>query len=343
MRSGGYEGMRVNEVISDISSAIQELSNGKSNTEDYIYCFRGEGQDYKGSKLTPTLFRAIGSRKSIPDMELIDLLSDYNVVDANDRKNLAKSIAGQHFLSLSRLLDITFSMLPAIYFASSSSDDEDGIVYVFQFPKAFSPSSMYINQYYDKLINRELAPYYQNFKVLTHAQWNDRIKAQSGGFVLFPGSRVKQIPDCYFKAVIIPKNQKKQIVDELRTYFGMEDAIIYPEKDKKRNLILDKLQLIKDELGMFENDVSFYEHEIREALTRIEYEIATRINGTNNQSNNVQSSHSNNNPKIGYMRLLRKEQQDLLSYIKGLWINDDEKDKLRVYVNEYIDKWMKLI
>lgn len=310
--------MILQKIIEKIYSKIEEFED-KDDNQEFTFCFRGEAEDYKATKLTPTLFREKKIGGSIPDKELINLITDYKIVDDKNLNPLSKAIEGQHFLALSRLLDITFSILPSIFFASSSAKDKDGYIYIFRFPKAYSPSSNYINKYYEKLINGEIEPYYQNFKVLSHIQSNSRIKSQSGGFILFPGQKIKRIPNNYYKSYKIEAKDKDEILKELDIFFNINESTIYPEKDKKRDLIKKRLYSISKDDIFIENS-NFYKQEIDTALERISFEI--------------HSSLEVDRKKI--LRLLRKESRNLEEYVKILTIDSDVKKEIHKKIqNEF--------
>lgn len=329
--------MKLQQIITEIYNKIEELKNDVKNiNQEFTYCFRGEAKDYGATKLMPTLFRENMAGDKLRDRELISLISDYKIADSSFSDSLSKAIEGQHFLAMSRLLDITFSMLPSIFFASLYEKNEDGIIYIFQFPKTYSPSSVYINNYYEKLINGEINPFYQNFKVLSHTQSNERIKSQSGGFILFPGSEVKKIPKEYYRKVIIKSEIKNIIIDELDSFFNINESIIYPEKDKKRDLIHKKLQMITNEKKYNETSVEFYISEINEAIDRIKYEYSIFIS----------QIESKKEAKYTFKRRLRKEKQEIIDYITSLDSNilseewkDEQKDRVK---SEY-KKWISLL
>ena len=310
--------MILQKIIEEIYSKIEEFED-KDNNQEFTFCFRGEAEDYKATKLTPTLFREKKIEGSIPDKELINLITDYKIVDDKNLNPLSKAIEGQHFLALSRLLDITFSILPSIFFASSSAKHKDGYIYIFRFPKTYSPSSNYINKYYEKLINGEIEPYYQNFKVLSHIQSNSRIKSQSGGFILFPGQKIKKIPTIYYKRYKIEAKDKAEILKELDIFFNINESTIYPEKDKKRDLIKKRLYSISKDDIFLENS-NFYMQEIDTALERISFEIHSKLEVD----------------RKNILRLLRKERRNLEEYVKNLTIDADvKKEILKKIQNEF--------
>ena len=312
--------MILQNIIEKIYSKIEEFED-KDDNQEFTFCFRGEAEDYKATKLTPTLFREKKIGGSIPDKELINLITDYKIVDDKNLNPLSKAIEGQHFLALSRLLDITFCILPSIFFASSSSSSKykDGYIYIFRFPKAYSPSSNYINKYYEKLINGEIEPYYQNFKVLSHIQSNSRIKSQSGGFILFPGQKIKKIPTIYYKRYRIEAKDKDEILKELDIFFNINESTIYPEKDKKRDLIKKRLYSISKDDSFLENS-NFYKQEIDTALERISFEIHSIL--------------EDDRKKI--LRLLRKERRNIEEYVKILTTDADVKKEIHKKIqNEF--------
>lgn len=302
---------KIREIYEEISNLKEILGEG-----EYIYCFRGESADYGATKLTPTLFRNKVTEGGLPDRELINLIADYQISDPGITSNLARAIEGQHFIALSRLLDITFSIIPALYFACSDNEEKNGYVYIFRFPRAFSPSSTYINTFYDKMISRQITPYANNFKVLAHMQSNERIKSQSGGFILFPGDEAIRIPDIYYSKVEIRESEKKEILNELDLFFGMNESVVYPQKDKKRDVIIKKLSMISEEVNCFEFEKAFYSIEIEEALERIRFEIIVLL--------------KKGNKRKDLLRVLRKEKHELFDYLLKL-LNFDSDFDFRKY------------
>ena len=274
------------------------------------------------------------------DKELLNLISDYNISEPDQLRPLSKAIEGQHFIELSRLLDVTFSILPALFFACSSNEDKDGFVYIFQFPKTYSPSSSYINEYYEKIIENEIIPYYQNFKVLSHIQSNERIKLQSGGFILFPGDRIKPIPESYYRKICIDKSLKKEILEELDNFYNINMSTIYPEKDKKKDLIKKRLSLMKENLKIKNKDSFFYESEIEDALNRIKFELKFLLNENNKEEVEI----------LRILRILRKEKLELVNYIDDIEIIrlsefelNQYKENLKNIVLTEIERWEFMI
>ena len=166
------------KYLQKIAEMVEKIEqrNIKSGYNDILIAFRGESKDYKETKLMPSLFRNPEYVKKEP--LLFELLGDYNVVKNTNMREIEKAIEAQHFVEISRNLDITFNVLPSLYFACKSKEFEDGRLYIFGFPKYFSPHSNYIENVYKKVLEGENIVYDKNFRVMTHGQNNERMYAQ---------------------------------------------------------------------------------------------------------------------------------------------------------------------
>lgn len=285
----------INEILEKVDEK-KELIKQFPEMSEAIICFRGESENYAETKLMPSLFR--NTSGILLEPELIELLSDYEIPDAKDATNLSKSIAGQHFVQTSRLLDITFSILPALYFASDINN-KSGYIYSFIFPESVSPNSNYLNHYYDSIVNKEFTPYSKDFKVITHSYSNERIRMQSGGFILFSGEYFNKIPQEYYVACIeIPAIDKKLIRTELSEYFNLNESTLFPEKDRRRTPIINRLSTSKRHATDLDDYVNT---ELDYYLRRIKFELSLK-------SLSDQDS-------ISLRRFLRKEKGNILNYV----------------------------
>lgn len=233
-------------ILNKVEETTRHLRDSLNiSEENSIIAFRGEPQDYGDTKLLPSLYRKELSVKQ--ERKLFELLNDYNVIGKEENSNLQKAIAAQHYLATSRLLDITFNVLVAIYFATSYSkdnkDNQDGYLYIFCLPQHFSPSSKYIEQYYDNMLseNKRKLLLKKNFKVVTHGYLNERIILQRGGFIFFPASKITRIPECFYEKVKINNRDKEYIRKQLKEFFSIYESSIFPEKDKTSEIIFEGL------------------------------------------------------------------------------------------------------
>ena len=170
--------------------------------------------DSKETALTPSLFR-----NDYIEFEKVsyDLSVDYKLNSINDNY-VDKATNLQHYMEMSRMLDITFNCLTALFFACNDANTinienlNDAIVYIFSFPEYYSPHSTFIQELYeDALQDNKGIAYEKNFRVFSENISNPRIKAQNGGFIFFPGKKFYPINKIYYKKIIIDKKSKKQL------------------------------------------------------------------------------------------------------------------------------------
>ena len=207
-------------VIFEATQEMRNLYACKQYTNPLI-AFRGEPKDYGGTKLMPSIFR--DATLVAKEKHLFELICDYELIDYRKR-NIDKAIETQHYVSISRMLDITFNSAVALYFACLydhiSDAKTDGYIYIFCFPEYYSPHSNYIEDFYDDVLNsKSTKSYFKNFKVFSHSYSNDRIKAQSGGFIFFPGEVFSPINDVYYRRIRIAASDKDELKNELELMF----------------------------------------------------------------------------------------------------------------------------
>ena len=229
------------EVLQKVSKKIEKLNSKFSRYQsNQVTAFRGESREWGNTSLTPSIFRMPINFNQ--ENELFDLLEDFDIAKGRDLSNLDKAAEAQHYMAFSRLLDITFNVLPAIYFACENDFEHNARLYIFSFPEHYSPHSGYLREYFDLVLDETKPTFYKNFKVITHSFSNERIKSQSGGFILFPSREYYAIPDLYYEVITINKDEKKIILNELEKFFNISNATIYPEKDKRRDYITKRIK-----------------------------------------------------------------------------------------------------
>ena len=74
--------------------------------------FRGESKDHGKTKLMPSIFR--NSSYVEKEKKLFQLLKDYGVTEENASQTNVL-IEAQHYVEISRALDITFSVISALF------------------------------------------------------------------------------------------------------------------------------------------------------------------------------------------------------------------------------------
>lgn len=297
-------GKFISYYLEKIEEKIEGLLERHKNYSDaeHLLAFRGEKRDYGMTSLMPSLFR--DKEYISKEKYLFELLGDYGFLENGLNRNIDRAIEAQHYIAISRMLDISFSLLPALYFACGSKEteqNEDGFVFVFCFPEYYSPHSQYIEEFYTGILEetQENIAYSSNFKVISHSYSNDRIKAQIGGFVFFPGKEYKPIQPIYYEKIRIKAEDKKGLLEELDTIFHVNEASLFPEKEKLIPIIETKFKdrVYSDRKITFEGEVNSY-------FKRIEYELEMLAHGNDTLDG------------TGLLRILRKEESDLLYYIE---------------------------
>ncbi len=193
-----------------------------------------------------------------------------NVIDEVISNDLSKhenylqaAINAQHGGFPSRLLDVTFNSLIGLFFAVTphytkkitESDHEDGVVIIYAIDKLYSSNSKGIQSYFEMIIssnndgenneNERIKGYIH--RLIDFTNLNSRIKAQQGGLILFSGNEFIPLPSWKEKKIIIAKEAKINIREELKDLFGMTIGTIYPESDNLVGYLTEKAKLLTEE------------------------------------------------------------------------------------------------
>ncbi len=302
----------ITKYLDEVNGKIKELEeyNVKllGDATGLMFAYRGEPQDYGETKLTPSIYR--DNKSVLKERYLFELLEDYNVIQSN--RKIEKMIDAQHYVAISRGLDISFNVLVSLYFACKceESSNEDGFIYIFCFPKYVSPHAGNIEDLYNIILdgdnNRILD---KNFKVISHTKNNERIAAQSGGFIFFPGKKKYDISKIYYKAVRIFSEDKEQLLKELQLLFGINEAVLFPEKD----IVAEHVKEVFLKGVGSENHIQTIENQISEYIKRLDYELEIE-----------KLIHQDESDIVKYLqRRIRKEEDDIKNFLNR---NNDIKD-----------------
>ena len=256
--------------IKDIPTFIKQVNSyiKTRDSEKYICVFRGEPDIYP-TPCKPFLFRSdILAKNKFFEKNLFGSMRQNKFT--GERCYLDNAIDAQHGEFPSRLLDVSYNCLIALYFAvtpfyhheEEEYDDRDGMVFVFFANEVFSPSSPNIIENYDAIVNREPSwiqePLFQkNHKLLDHAKSNRRIIAQQGAFIMFQGDEMEELPSGMFYGIRIPKNAKPVIRKQLKQMFGIHTGSIYPEINNSVQELIQKSHYLNAQDFTFANELHY--------------------------------------------------------------------------------------
>lgn len=268
------------QPIENVADYIERVNQYISIDTKSISVYRGEPKKYS-KPCVPNIYRDnLLKENKLFEKSLFDAMRQTRLT--GEKRYLDNAIDAQHGEFPSRLLDVTYNCLTALYFAvtpyyhrpENDYDEEDGMVYVFHVDEMFSPSGENTNQYYNAIISHDPAwmdcPLFEkNHKFIDHVKMTDRIIAQQGAFILFQGSSPEELPCYSYSGMTIPGGSKPRIRQELKQLFGIHTGSIYPEtvnlveemKEKSAHLNMKKLSMENElnyALNQLEQELSYY-------------------------------------------------------------------------------------
>lgn len=324
----------VADYIFNISKIIQE------NNDDNIVVFRGETQDFGETSCVPNIFRKKLLENNVRfEKNLFDEMTANNVSIGNTY--LEKAISAQHDGFPSRLLDVTYNSLIALYFACTpyyhapefKSDGVNGKVYIFFIEKMFCPVGENIVKNYDEIINATEKTFITknlfnaNHKLIDHIKTNKRIIAQQGAFILFQGNDYKKIPERISYTIDIPSEAKPKLRRELKELFGIYTGSVYPQPEnfvkdlEKRSSLVDATEF------SFENELSM-------SIYNLEAELKYQLDKIY-ESNSKKEINKRIIETEKYIKEFKLCISEIKSYIDRLDKNEAFNNAYLKFVNEY--------
>lgn len=260
------------KMINDIREAYSKKEKG-----EYISVYRGECEQHLTAGM-PGLFRN-DAYKLNPFYER-NLLYELSSNKIAKGEFLEVAFEAQHDEYPSRLLDVTYNALVALYFATtpyyknhkseSDTDKEDGVVFIYFVKNIYSASSECINRTFDAIINQDEnqfvfeEAFQGNHKFVDHMKVNQRIAIQQGAFILFQGREYSEVPEYKYQAIVI-KN-KSVIRKELNDLFGINTGFIYPEPYNLVPSITYKAKIAKNTNFSLENEIHCFMDNMRDEI-----------------------------------------------------------------------------
>ncbi len=271
------------QPIKCVVGYLQEIKdmNKSFREDDTIIVYRGEPAVYS-TPGKPGIFREeyLAKDKYFEKNILLELKANKLTRGKN---YLEMAIDSQHGGFPSRLLDVTYNCLIALYFACVSrpenelkENEKNGAVLIYKMNKAYCPTAGNALKNYEKLVekpdcylNHHLFSY--NHKLVDHIKLNPRIIAQQGGLILFQGLEFSPIPNWMTKKIEIDKDFKDVIAEELEKFFGISTSFVYPEIDYAVDRIKTRAKSIDSAEVSLQNEINLC---IRNEISNVDYELS---------------------------------------------------------------------
>lgn len=231
--------------IKGVSEYIQEITgiiNVRNSDKSKIVVYRGEPQKYDIPG-KPGLYRErYVDKEAFFEKNLLNEMKVNRITVGNTYLECA--VDAQHDEFPSRLLDVTYNALIALYFAvtpyykryeeDAFDDKHDAEVIIYFLPNMYCAGADNLDELFDKTVKREaeylLHPLVQeNYKLVDHIKMNTRICVQQGAFIMFQGNEYTPISPKDYEVIIIKREFRKKIREELDVFFGINTGFIYPE------------------------------------------------------------------------------------------------------------------
>jgi hypothetical protein len=158
---------------------------------------------------------------------------------AHCRTDIEQMAVAQHFRVPTRLLDISESVLVALYFATEivENPQEDGKVFVFRFGSDEYKIGSTIGAtdnvtFTDRHSGRSSGSLERNHFLVLPPFMTKRQRAQSGAFLLCTNDGrgcMNEIPDSVYRAVTIPTTAKLELRSALEELCGISARTLFPD------------------------------------------------------------------------------------------------------------------
>lgn len=280
----------ISRVLSEVGKCCVELNDESANK---LIVFRGQANS-KWS-LLPSVFREGVKRNNDTtefEYNLIHFLRANKFADTGNDE-LSVAVDAQHFGYPTRLLDVSYNMLSALFFACYSKEDsetmkEDGTLFVIKSKLLCPATSPNLHKIYKDVIENEsfynLFNYKDNHIFIERIKSNNRIIAQDGGFIMFLNNSTLNKND--YMEIQIDYRCKEKIVEGLKVYFNIDFGNMFPDIEHNKVNYLEKS--------------AKYEYD-KDIVWDVRYDIIKAY-----ISEKMAYCEKTNNPEAQYRRLLRR-------------------------------------
>lgn len=339
--------------VSDYIEIVKRIIDKKS-APNRLFVYRGEPEKHI-TFCTPNIFRKnVLSSNDYYEKSLFNTMRQNKLTHSSSY--LENAIDAQHGEFPSRLLDVSYNCLVALYFAVTPYyhhlpdflDSVDGMVYIFYIDEIFSPSATNTNDNYNAIINKDAnwftgqAIFEKNHKFVDHTKINNRIIAQQGAFILFQGDDAEKIPPYMMNGFIIPAASKAKIREELSVMFGINTGYIYPEIVNLAADITKKSKMLITEDFSWKNEMSYAIQNLEKELIYFSEYMAMYDKDKSSYYEAIQLIEATiNSYRTGIIKFCKDFYKLIDENKENKRVNDAEEDKKEA--TDFIDKFNVIV
>lgn len=332
----------INEIMKSVEVFVKDWDDNNLETK-FLY----RGQANSQWELIPGLFR-LEKRDIDFESNMIHFLKAKKFVENEDE--LLVSIDAQHYSFPTRLLDVSYNLLNALFFACEKSKNKEilknGVLYIIKVKLQRPATSENLHTIYKEII--ENSDFFEKMSVdekylfVERINQNSRIVAQDGGLIVFLEN--KPLEKDKYKKIIIDYRNKDLILECLDKYFNINNGNMYPDMENNRDTYV---KLASQQSFSKKSDWDLTKEIIKEYINNNLQLINKNYNNKEDRARELRRLKRRLNLMVeefegvkketAYKKYIRYEIEKIDSEIKKIDIKADEKIIIEITVSKEDD------